>query len=342
MTTFADDSDQRHAGSRQIRPADFRPTWWAAGPHAQSVLSSAQPRCWLIRCAAQDFRADSQEILIDCGAGVRLLGHFNAAQGKPNGRLAVIIHGWEGSSDSIYNLTTGPLLNRHGFDTLRLNLRDHGESHHLNEELFHSCRLEEVLGAFKWINRQFPERTVAIVGFSLGGNFALRVANKAREQGIVLDQVVAICPVLDPSETMQALDQGPAIYEQYFIHKWRRSLARKRAAFPHIYHFNELASLKNLMHMTDHFVVNYTEYDDLQTYLKGYAITEGKIDNIDVRTTVLMADDDPVIPIGGLRNMHFPDAVELYRSPAGGHCGFLQGWRLQTWLDQFVLRQLAG
>jgi len=315
----------------------------------QSILASAQPRRFLVQRTARSFRAQATDQLIDCGEGVRLLGYFNPACGPQNSdpqisdkkrRLVVMIHGWEGSSDSIYNLTVAPMLNRHGFDTLRLNLRDHGESHHLNEELFHSCRIEEVVGAFQWINREFPGHDVSIVGFSLGGNFALRVANRARQEGIHLDQVVAICPVLDPRETMHALDQGSFIYEQYFIHKWRRSLVKKRAAFPQAYRFENLSTFKNLMHMTDYFVEHHTEYDDLYSYLNGYAITEGRLNNIDIRTTVLLADDDPVIPVEGLRNMQWPEAVKLYRSPTGGHCGFLQGMRLRTWLDQFVLAQL--
>ena len=329
---------------------DFNPTPWAAGPHVQSVLASTQPRRFLVQRAAKDFRAAGQNLLIDCGKGVSLLGHFNAVTGSPVGkpsdqnrrRLAVIIHGWEGSSDSLYNLTVVPLLNRQGFDTLRLNLRDHGDSHHLNEALFHSCRLEEVLGAFKWINQEFPNHDVSIVGFSLGGNFALRVANRARAESIRLDRVVAICPVLDPRETMQALDQGWFIYEQHFIRKWRHSLLKKRAAFPQLYRFENLSTFKNLMHMTDYFVEHHTEYDNLHSYLNGYAITEGRLDNINVRTTVLLADDDPVIPVAGLRNMQWPEAVDLFRSPTGGHCGFLQGMRLRTWLDKFVLEQLTG
>ena len=294
--------------------------------------------------AAVHFREAGEPLLIDCGAGVRLLGHFNAAPAATveagQKRLTVIIHGWEGSSDSTYNLVVGPMLNRHGFDTLRLNLRDHGESHHLNEGLFHSCRLDEVLGAFKWINRQYPQYRVSVGGFSLGGNFALRVANRARSAGIVLDRVVAICPVLDPAETMDALDQGSLIYEKYFIRKWRRSLDRKRAAFPHMYTFKDLAAFTNLKKMTDHFVTGYTEYDDLYTYLDGYAITHGRLDDIEVPTTILLADDDPVIPVRGLRNMHLPASVELFRSPHGGHCGFLQGWRLRSWIESFVLDQL--
>lgn len=308
------------------------------------MLASAQPRRWLTERAARSYTAAGQEIIVDCGEGTRLLGYYNravepaVAEGK--GRLVVIIHGWEGSSESLYNLTVGPALNRHGFDTLRLNLRDHGDSHHLNEEIFHSCRLPEVLGAFQWINRSFPDRRVSVVGFSLGGNFALRVANRARAQGIVLDRVVAICPVLDPVDTMQALDQGSALYEQYFIRKWRRSLTKKKAAFPHIYTFDELSGFTNLKAMTDFFVTGYTEFEDLHTYLNGYAITHGRLDDIEVPTTMLLAEDDPVIPIAGLDKMSLPEAVQLFRSPRGGHCGFLQGWQMRSWVDEFVLQQL--
>ncbi len=323
--------------------ADFRPTPWAAGPHAQSVLASVQPRRFLVQRAARDFRAAGEALLIDCGDGVTLLGHFNAAAATAAGRrrLVVIMHGWEGSSESVYNLTLGPVLNRHGFDVLRLNLRDHGPTHHLNEELFHSCRLGEVLGAFRWINRRFPAHAVSIVGFSLGGNFALRVANRASAEGIALGRIVAICPVLDPAETMEALDTGPKIYEKYFIHKWRRSLEKKRAAFPDRYRFDDLAAHTNLKRMTDHFVTGYTEYDDLYTYLDGYAITRGRIDAIGQPTTILLADDDPVIPVRGLRNMHIPATVQVYRSARGGHCGFLHGWRARSWVADFVLDKLG-
>ncbi|NND55011.1 MAG: alpha/beta fold hydrolase [Gammaproteobacteria bacterium] len=325
------------------RQTDFRPTPWAAGAHAQSILASAQPRRWRVQRAAEAYRAQAEELLIDCGAGVRLLGHFNApadtrANHQPH--LVVTLHGWEGSSDSIYNLTLGPRLQQNGFATLRLNFRDHGESHHLNEELFHSCRIDEVVGAFKWIGQQYPQHRVSVVGYSLGGNFALRVANRAAREGIALDRVVAICPVLDPAETMMALDSGSAIYEKYFIRKWRRSLVRKHAAFPHLYSFDDLAAFTNLRQMTDYFVTRHTEFDDLHTYLDGYAITHGRLDNIEVPTIMLLADDDPVIPVQGLRNVRLPDAVELYRSPRGGHCGFLQGWRLRSWVDGFTLTQL--
>ena len=64
----------------------------------------------------------------------------------------------------------------HGFEVVRLNLRDHGATHHLNRELFHSCRLPEVVGAVRALALRFPGMPLVLAGFSLGGNFMLRVA----------------------------------------------------------------------------------------------------------------------------------------------------------------------
>ena len=73
---------------------------------------------------------------------------------------------------------------------------------------------------------------------------------------------------------------------------------------------------------------------------KGYTITGDKLVGLDVRTCMLLADDDPVIPINGLDDLHAPEWLSIIRSRYGGHCGFLSGPRLVSWLDTFILGQL--
>ena len=110
-----------------------------------------------------------------------MLGHYSSqvAAGRPQARdLVILLHGWEGSADSMYVLSLGSYLFELGCDVYRLNFRDHGPSHHLNEEIFHSCRLDEVVGAVRAIQRALRS-TRRSTGFSLGGNFALRVAARA-------------------------------------------------------------------------------------------------------------------------------------------------------------------
>ena len=72
--------------------------------------------------------------------GVRLLGYHTESAGPKSRGLVVMLHGWEGSADSTYILSVAPKLIAAGYSVFRLNFRDHGDSHHLNRELFHSCR----------------------------------------------------------------------------------------------------------------------------------------------------------------------------------------------------------
>ncbi len=87
------------------------------------------------------------------------------------------------------------------------------------------------------IQRVIPDRRLTIAGFSLGGNFALRVAARAPTAGIALERAIAICPVLRPHSTMDVLEQGSFIYHQYFISKWKESLRLKQRIFPQRYDF---------------------------------------------------------------------------------------------------------
>ena len=279
--------------------------------------------------------ASSEDRVVDCGEGVRLLLHHTPPNGNGRGQVAVLIHGWEGSGMSTYILSVASSLWNAGYRVIRLNLRDHGRSHHLNEGLFHSCRLAEAAGAVQWVQANFPNDRLVLGGYSLGGNFSLRIAAVAEESGLDIERVVAVCPVLDPKETLTALDVGFPVYRAYYIRKWRRSLTRKKAAFPDLYDFSELQSFASLTEMTNYFVQKYTEFQNLDTYLNGYALTGDRLANLKVPSRILLVDDDPIIPARTLGDVARPGSLQVERSPYGGHCGFISGYRLQSWLDDY-------
>ncbi len=183
--------------------------------------------------------AATRDEIVDCGAGVRLLGHFSPQRSATRG-LVILLHGWEGSAAASYVLSAGGRLYEAGFDVFRLNFRDHGDTFALNRELFHSCRIDEVVGAVQRIIATHRAPRMFLVGHSLGGNFALRVAARAPAAGIDLARVVAICPVLRPHSTMRALEEGLWVYREYFLRRWRRSLLAKAACFPELYDFGNL------------------------------------------------------------------------------------------------------
>jgi uncharacterized protein len=300
--------------------------------HIQSLLSSVKLRLPLVKLKAKEMLKNSSTHILDCGAGVRLMGIFSGH--TDSNPLVILIHGWEGSADSVYLLAAAAYLWDRGFDVFRLNLRDHGPTHHLNPELFNSCRMDEVVGAIRRITELFPRNRIFLGGFSLGGNFALRVAVRSPEAGIPITQTVAICPLLNPKRTMDALENGFWGYHWYFLRKWRRSLAKKRNYFPDLTGMDHLSRFKSLTVMTDYFVRHHTEFPDMISYLNGYAITGDALASLTIPSHIIASKDDPVIPAQDLENLANPPALTIEILPSGGHCGFIRDWRLNSWADE--------
>jgi uncharacterized protein len=320
---------------------DFRPSRWLRNPHLQSMLASTAWRSGRVLRGAMPLRTAAREQLLDCGAGVRLQC-FVSSPAHSSGRPVVVLHGWEGSAESMYVLSLARLLFEQRFEVVRLNLRDHGETHHLNRELFHSCRLPEVVGAVRALHAHFPGKPLQLVGFSLGGNFLLRVAAEARAAALDLAGVIAVSPVLEPAETLKALQGGMPGYERYFVRKWLRSLAKKQLAWPESYDFRELARMRDLKRMTAELVRSHTDFATLDDYLSGYAITGTRLAGLEVPASILIALDDPIIPVAGLARLARPASLSLTVSRYGGHCGFFENLRSPTWLERRILALLGG
>jgi hypothetical protein len=283
--------------------------------------------------------AASHSLVVDCGEGVRLLAHHASrerAGHAPAERVAVLLHGWEGSSESLYVLSLAQRLYDRGYDVVRLNLRDHGGSHVLNPEIFHSCRIAEVVGAVRRLQDLNPGRRLYLAGFSLGGNFMLRVAARARGAGISPSCVVAVCPVVDPAHTLVRLERGWVLYRRYFVWKWHRSLREKQAAWPDRYDLGEVLSLDTLTAMTDVLARRYGGYPSLEDYLRGYAITGEALASVEHPTRIITAADDPIIPVEDFERIARPRALTLTRTAFGGHCGYYDGRRGSTWIEREV------
>jgi uncharacterized protein len=310
----------------------------------QTLFANFPPMQWLARRRGMSLLANSRQWLLDCGDGVRLQAFLSPAPElarRGGRRIALLLHGWEGSADSNYVLSLGAELYARGFDILRLNLRDHGDSHHLNREIFHSCRLAEVVGAARTVAEHFPGTPLYLAGFSLGGNFALRVAADANAPGTIAG-VVAVSPVLDPAATLVALERGWVIYRRYFVQRWSRSLRRKRRAWPDLPDFEQILRTKDLRAMTDGLVRQFTDFESLGDYLNGYAITGSRLATLRFPASVLLAEDDPMIPAGDLARLGPSKYLSVVRTRHGGHCGFIDRLKGPSFADRFVAAQFDG
>jgi len=309
----------------------FTPAKGLSNQHLQSILSSAGPRKRLEKRRAKELLERAEEHIITTSQQIHLQGYLTRYIKAPSKGLVIILHGWEGSANSSYVLSSGQKLLDMGFDIFRLNLRDHGDTQALNRELFNSTLLQEVLEAVKYLNENFGGEHNVLCGYSLGGNFCLRVANLAKAQQLGLDQAIAICPLLDPTTTMDKLNNGFPVYEKYFVHKWKRSLFKKLKYHPHFDYGDALKKLKTLDQMNTFFVLGYTEFKSTKAYFDAYSIVGDYLNKLAIPTSIIASLDDPVIPANEFDTLFKSNwlSIELYEK--GGHCAFIKNWKFESW-----------
>jgi len=311
----------------------FIPKPWARNPHMQTILGSLKIRSQ----GRHPITNHTRDMIIDSGNGVHLLGYHSSHPTNNASGLVTLIHGWEGSSDSTYILSTSRYLYDKGYDIFRLNLRDHGSSHHLNDGLFHGALIEETFHAVRNISHLSKGNPYYVIGFSLGGNFALRIALKHTLLRIPnLEHVISVSPALDPYKATLSIDESFPIYRYYFLNKWKNSLRKKQALFPEKYNFDDILRSKTCMELTKAIMPYYPDFRNYREYFNQYTLRDNIFDHLDIPVTIIASEDDPIVPthdISGLRcNKYLRLSVQTY----GGHCGFIDFFPFKCWYEEEI------
>ncbi len=325
-----------------INVDDFHPAPLIRHAQIQSVLATKSPRRRKWLRAGNRMEAVATHHVLDAGDGVRLTGYLSRQERDTPKGLVVLIHGWEGSHDSTYLYSMACALFAAGYDVFRLNLRDHGGTHHLNREVFHSARIAEVLGAIRAVQSLDPVQPLFVIGFSLGGNFALRVGIHGPAAGVQPRLTIGICPSVNPRATVEAIDSGSSMFRWYFMRKWRATVTAKATAWPE---YAEAAQtylrMQRLIDITARFAEEQTEYGGLEPYLAAYTLAPDQILGSPSPLAIITAADDPVIPLEDFRSLKPTGALRALEVTAhGGHCGFIENLALESWAERRVLSLL--
>jgi predicted alpha/beta-fold hydrolase len=313
---------------------NFQPPLFLKNAHVQTVLASSKLRI----LGPNTMRAVARKEIIETAEGVKLLGYHSVQNDRQPKGLVILLHGWEGSAGSTYLQRCGRSLYRHGYDIFRLNFRDHGDSHHLNRGIFYAVLLEEVYQAVRQAAEFAGGAPVFMIGFSLGGNFVLRILKKCVSVPLTnLRHAVSISPVLNPEESTLKIDRI-AFIRKYFLAKWLRSLAKKQELFPDLYDFENVMDLKTIQAVTDALLEKYSDYRTARDYFHAYSLMGSAIEGINTPTTIITAEDDPIIPIKDFYDLKLNKHIQLIIHSYGGHNGFITGFKLQSWYENRIIK----
>lgn len=323
-----------------LRP--FEPQRWLANGHLQTIVGNFYPRTPFV------VPAEAEAVLVDASDGSRVLCHSNwQPEAVRAVRLTVVlVHGLEGSSDSGYLRGIAARAWDAGWNVVRMNMRNCGETEHLTPTLYHSGLSGDVRAVVEHFVRRWGLERVALVGYSMGGNLVLKLAGEWSEHA-PLKAVATVCPAIDLAAGSDALHETKnRLYEQRFLRGLMRRFRRKAELFPAFYGDPAaIGRVGSLREFDQKIVARFCGFRDADDYYFR-AASARVVDRVSVPALVLVAADDPFIRL-------FPDtrarivgnpSIDFIETKHGGHCAYLSRERGEDihWAEATVIRWLRA
>ena len=289
--------------------------------HAQTLAAYAWPRRYRLKELTRDHSR-----LFEVEPGVRLLAHYRWQELKQERPTMMLLHGLEGSTESIYILGTADKAFRAGFNVVRVNQRTCGKTEHLTPTIYHSGMTGDILHIMRELVETEGFREIYLVGFSMSGNMSLRLAcQEAEGLPAELRAVCAVSPSVDLVAAADAMAQPSNwIYQKSFIRSLHKRMRRKKKLFPELYDIQGLRRIRTMRDFDERFTSRYGGYKDATDY---YARTSSfpLLNKLSKPALIIHAENDPFVPFQPLRH---PSVAEnpyiiLLGTETGGHVGFI-------------------
>jgi uncharacterized protein len=270
---------------------------------------------------------DPEERLFDVAADTRVLAHCHWQSHRERHPLLIALHGLEGSSAAHYVRGLADKAFARGFNVVRLNQRNCGGTERLAAGLYHSGLTHDADVVLREVAARDGIERAVVAGYSLGGNLALKLAGDyAASPPPQLRGVCAVSPVLELEACVRALEQRQnVIYQWNFVRGLKARMLRKNACFPGRFPVERLGSVRTVRQFDAEFTAPHFGFSSAEDYYHR-ASAMRVIDRIRVPALVIIAEDDPFVPVQPFRDPRLTGnrSITLIVTRHGGHCGFLE------------------
>ncbi len=213
-----------------------------------------------------------------------------------------------------------------GLNVVRLNQRNCGGTEHLAGGLFHSGLTTDAARVVDELTRVDGIGAVAIAGYSLGGNLALKLAGEYGDNPPpALIGVAAVSPIIEIEECTRALERPENfLYEWNFVRDLKRRMRTKARLRPGAFDLSGLDAIRTVRGFDEAITAPHFGFRNASDYYYR-ASAMRVVDRISVPALIIAAEDDPFVPVHPFRDakVRRNPHIELHISAHGGHCGFV-------------------
>src|SRR5438445_3930623 len=180
----------------------------------------------------------------------------------------IALHGLNGSSDAHYMRGLAAKAFERGLNVVRLNQRNCGDTEHLSIGLFHSGLTADAAHVIHELTTIDGLPAVAVAGYSLGGNLALKLAGEyGTHAPRALVGVAAVSPIIEISECTRALERPEnVLYQWNFVRDLKRRIRSKERFNPGRFDLGRLNAVRTVREFDETFTAPYFGFRNAEDY----------------------------------------------------------------------------
>lgn len=266
---------------------------------------------------------------------MQVLIHSQAPEGSPKAEI-VMVHGLEGSSNAGYMRSMAQLFLERGYATHRTNMRSCGGTESLANTMYHAGLTSDTLALLQAI-RCKSTAPLFLVGFSLGGNVALKLAGELGRTSL-LSGVCAVSTPIDLGASVRKMSRRENwLYESRFLSRLKERIRKRAQRMPGHYDLSAMESARSVYEFDDKVTAQHFGFASADNYY-GTQSSIGFLSRIAVPTLLVQAKDDPLIPFELFTGPEVTGNpyIRLIATDHGGHLGFIANAKPRFWLDRAV------
>jgi len=315
--------------------SQFKPAWWLANPHMQTLGAKLFKRKAISTLA--------ETIELPDGDFIEL-AWTEIPTKRDNRPVIVILHGLEGSKDSHYANRMLAAVKSKGWIGVLMHFRGCGEMVNRKANSYHSGDTRDLSYLTMLLLSRYPDTEFSILGFSLGGNVLTKYL--AQEPKNPYKAATVICAPLDLASCSTRINKGfSKLYQKYLLDMLKAStLLKVKAKLIKDITIEQLHAITNIKEFDNSITAPLNGFKDADDY---YEKSSGKqvINQIKQPCLFIHAADDPFLcHQSTLPSKKLPTNITFEVSSGGGHVGFIYGknpFKPKFWLEHRTLNYLA-
>ena len=250
-------------------------------------------------------------------------------------KLILVLAGLEGKSKSLYARAAINHFNKQNWDAVCMNYRGCSGEPNLLLEGYHMGASNDVKSTITHIIDKYNYEEIVILGYSLGGNLALKYAGE--ERNLIPKQVKAIVSYSVPLDIKKSNERLSKWYNWHYL-KWfmfplNLKANRKKKKYPDkLQSFRGFFMSGSFLYFDTHFTAPANGFSSVEEYW-NQSTSKPILKNIKIPTLIIASKDDSFISDNcyPYQQAQANKNITLEISKFGGHCGFIRNFFEKVW-----------